>query len=101
MAQHWFTRSDTRGRSPYILYASSNAGSLLALLSYIALCEPLLGLKAQSRLWYVGYIIYAILAWRCWRMTASTPKNLTTALPASNIDVKTIISWLLLSALPS
>ena len=102
IAQSWFTRSDTSGSSPYPLYASSNAGSILALLAYIALCEPLLGLRVQRSLWYVGYLGYVVLAWRCWRMTASNPGKVAPAIrPSSDIKASTLVSWLLLSALPS
>ena len=102
IAQSWFTRSDTSGSSPYPLYASSNAGSILALLAYIALCEPLLGLRDQRSLWYVGYLVYVVLAWRCWRMAASNPKKVAPAIrPSSDIKGSTLTSWLLLSALPS
>jgi len=102
IAQSWFTHSDTSGSSPYPLYASSNAGSILALLAYIALCEPLLGLRDQRSLWYVGYLVYVVLAWRCWRMTASNPKKVDPAIrPSSDIKGSILVSWLLLSALPS
>ena len=102
IAQSWFTRSDTSGSSPYPLYASSNAGSILALLAYIALFEPLLGLRVQRSLWYVGYLVYVVLAWRCWRMAASNPKKVDPAIrPSSDIKGSTLVSWLLLSALPS
>ncbi len=102
IAQSWFTRNDTSGSSPYPLYASSNAGSILALLAYIALCEPLFGLRVQRSLWYVGYLVYVVLAWRCWRMAASNPKKVDPAIrPSSDIKGSTLVSWLLLSALPS
>ena len=102
IAQSWFIRSETSGSSPYTLYASSNAGSLLALLAYIALCEPLLGLSVQRNLWYAGYISYVVLAWYCWRMAANTrEKERSTVLPSSDIKASTLVSWLLLSALPS
>jgi len=102
IAQSWFIRSETSGSSPYTLYASSNAGSLLALLAYIALCEPLLDLSVQRNIWYTGYISYVLLAWYCWRMTANTQeKKRSSVLPSSDIKTSTLVSWLLLSALPS
>ena len=102
IAQSWFTRSDTSGSSPYPLYASSNSGSLLALLAYITLFEPLFGLSVQRSLWYVAYLVYVVLAWRCWQMTTSTPEKVDSAIrPSSNIDGSTLVNWLLLSALPS
>ena len=102
IAQSWFTRSDTSGSSPYPLYASSNSGSLLALLAYITLFEPLFGLSVQRSLWYVAYLVYVVLAWRCWQITASNPEKVDSAIrPSSNIDGSTLVNWLLLSALPS
>ena len=102
IAQSWFTRSDTSGSSPYPLYASSNSGSLLALLAYITLFEPLFGLSVQRSLWYVAYLVYVVLAWRCWQMTTSNPEKVDSAIrPSSNIDGSTLVNWLLLSALPS
>jgi spermidine synthase len=63
VAQVWLTRSRTgRPRNPYPLYGASNTGSLLGLLSYPFLIEPFLGLRAQSRLWMAGYLLYGALA---------------------------------------
>jgi SAM-dependent methyltransferase len=50
----WFGRRST-GRSPYKLYAVSNAGSLLALLLYPAVLEPFLTLRHQAVVWSVAY----------------------------------------------
>ena len=66
----WFARRYPQ-RSPYPLYAVSNAGSLLALLAYPFLLEPRLALSATGRLWSAGFtatgaavLACAILAWR-------------------------------------
>jgi SAM-dependent methyltransferase len=58
------------GKDPYYLYAASNAGSMLALLSYPALVEPYLHLAtgswaSQVRLWSVGYGILVVLLGAC------------------------------------
>ena len=45
-------------RSPYRLYALSNLGSLLGLLSYPFLFEPLLSLQQQATIWAAGFWIY-------------------------------------------
>lgn len=47
------------GRSPHRLYALSNAGSLLALLSYPFVIEPLLALSGQTRSWQVVFVLFA------------------------------------------
>lgn len=53
----WFGRSFPN-RSPYTLYAVSNAGSLLGLLSYPFLVEPNFGLALQSRMWTGCYVLF-------------------------------------------
>lgn len=44
---------------PYFLYAASNAGSLIALLSYPVLIEPGAGLRAQGWAWTAGFGVFA------------------------------------------
>jgi len=48
-------------RSPYRLYAVSNAGSLLALLSYPFLFEPFLGRRTLSVLWMSAFAVFVAL----------------------------------------
>ena len=57
LLQHWFAQSAPR-RSPYRLYALSNVGSLLGLLSYPLLVEPHLGLRVQGWSWTAGYGLF-------------------------------------------
>jgi hypothetical protein len=59
LMQAWFNR-DHHGQTPYRLYALSNTGSLLALISYPTLFEPNLTLRAQAYLWSAGYVAFAI-----------------------------------------
>ena len=59
LLQSWFALSNPQ-RSPYRLYAVSNFGSLLGLLTYPFVVEPNLGLRAQANLWSIGYIAFAI-----------------------------------------
>jgi spermidine synthase len=61
LLQHWFAEAHP-GRSPYRLYAVSNLGSLLGLLTYPFLVEPLLDLRQQTSLWSWGFALYALLA---------------------------------------
>ena len=60
LMQAWFSR-DYPERIPYRLYALSNTGSLLALVSYPVLVEPSLTLNNQAKLWSVGYILFTVL----------------------------------------
>lgn len=62
LLQAWYARSGRAdAHDPYYLYAASNLGSLLGLLAYPALVEPLLGAKAQSAAWQWGYALVLIL----------------------------------------
>lgn len=64
LLQRWF--SDTHpGVSPYRLYALSNAGSLLALLSYPFLVEPVLSRQWQAWMWSAGLVAFAIICAVC------------------------------------
>jgi hypothetical protein len=58
LLQAWFARTGhPHGHDPYFLYAASNLGSLIALLAYPFVLEPMLGLKELSRLWSLGYLL--------------------------------------------
>jgi hypothetical protein len=59
LMQAWFNR-DYHTSTPYRLYALSNAGSLLALISYPILFEPFLTLRTQAYLWTAGYVVFTI-----------------------------------------
>ncbi|HEY9401335.1 MAG TPA: fused MFS/spermidine synthase [Pyrinomonadaceae bacterium] len=66
LLQKWFAETrEASSRDPYFLYAASNAGSLLALLSYPLLLEPALTLGGQSRLWSLGYALLLVLIAGC------------------------------------
>lgn len=56
--QTWFARAGQKSsRDPYFLYAASNLGSVIALLSYPTLIEPNLHLRQQSRYWTIAYFL--------------------------------------------
>jgi hypothetical protein len=60
----WFSVAQP-ATSPYRLYALSNAGSLLALLSYPFLFEPLMRVSTQANAWSLGYLVFAALCVAC------------------------------------
>ncbi len=60
LLQAWFSRV-LPGRSVYRLYALSNAGSLLALLSFPFLIEPSLTLHMQAGVWSAVFLGFAAL----------------------------------------
>jgi len=59
LMQTWFNY-DNPERSPYRLYALSNAGSLLGLVAYPFLLEPALPLRTQANLWTWGYVALSV-----------------------------------------
>ncbi len=67
LAQVWFTRA-IPGGSPWRLYALSNIGSLVALISYPFFFEPRMDVIVQTKLWSVAFLIFGLLslllAWR-------------------------------------
>lgn len=101
LVQRWFAA--TR-RDPYFLYAASNAGSLVALLAYPVVIEPLLTLGAQRALWSRGYELLALLLAGC----AIVPLREREREPAGRSSVaawrpgaRLLLRWLALAAVPS
>ncbi len=64
LLQQWSVRSRA-GRSPYRLYALSNAGSLLGLLGYPFLVEPFFGIRVQAFVWAGLYGLFALGVFAC------------------------------------
>jgi len=63
LLQNWF--GSVHEASPYKFYALSNVGSLLGLLTYPFVVEPLLGLHTQTSAWSVGYVVFALASAWC------------------------------------
>ncbi len=75
LLQKWFTRTGhASAADPYFLFAVSNGGSLLALLSYPVILEPSFTLSRQNQLWVVMYVVFLILTLACmfvlWKSSA-------------------------------
>ncbi len=64
LVQAWFARRYP-ARSPYPLYAVSNAGSLLALICYPILIEPRLSLSLTGDLWSWAFAMTAFVVLSC------------------------------------
>lgn len=74
LLQRWYSMVQKKN-SPYRLYALSNAGSLLGILSYPFLFEILLSLRIQGIGWSIGYIIYTCLLIWIARITIKNAKE--------------------------
>ncbi|MDH3975840.1 MAG: fused MFS/spermidine synthase [Deltaproteobacteria bacterium] len=66
LLQAWFAIGH-KGKSPYPLYALSNAGSLLGLITYPFLFEPLLARYTQAIVWSLSYGLFIFLCGFCAR----------------------------------
>jgi hypothetical protein len=101
LLQSWFGTAYP-ATSPYRLYALSNLGSLLALLTYPALFEVWLPLRAQAWFWTVSFLVFALGIVGCALATraASLPRA-THADAAPAPRARDWILWLALSACPS
>jgi len=106
--QTWFSFSAHEDAGdPYFLYAASNLGSLVALLSYPVVLEPLLGLDAQSFFWAAVYAPFIALVIGCaWllRDRAGEPAQISTA-PATELIAgqrwSQRLQWIALAFVPS
>jgi hypothetical protein len=105
LVQNWFSRTDEpAARDPYFLYAASNAGSLLALMAYPFIIEPLLGLSDQSRWWSIGYVSLIVLvatAAAALRPLASEAGLAMDEAAVSRPAAKTRLFWLTAAFVPS
>ncbi len=94
LAQHWFAKA-ARGGSPYRLYALSNAGSMLGLLSYPILVEPSLRLRVQAWVWTASYAAYVVAFAFCAVLTLrAAPRDSAKRTPAdTRLDVELRPGW--------
>jgi hypothetical protein len=97
LLQRWFALSEPQ-KSPWRLYALSNFGSFLALLSYPFVLEPYLRLHTQAWIWSALYAAFTVLCgFAGWSLRATMPApqapdpdSEPTALPTS----WTVLFWL-------
>jgi len=99
LLQYWWGL--TVRSEPYKLYALSNAGSLLALLCYPFLIEPLVRLRVQQGMWETLFIVYALLiAYICVHF-ARSDVHAHVSSETSTVKSTTWLAWIGLAALPS
>ena len=98
LLQRWLTLSEP-GKPPWRLYALSNFGSFLALLSYPFALEPFLRLRTQAWVWSALYAGFAAsCGWTAWRVQFTTPAIHMEAESAPRPTVWTVLFWLGLAA---
>jgi hypothetical protein len=105
IAQKWLTQTDATRGDPYFLYAASNAGSLLALLAYPLVVEPLLALDRQTSVWSASYAALAalliIIAIVMRRVSAARAMCTDHAIEQSAVTRTDRFRWVIYAAVPS
>ena len=103
LVQRWYSEQ-LPDKSPWRLYALSNLGSFLALLSYPFLLEPYLRLQTQVGIWSVLYAAFVLLcAWTALRSSA-VRKPAPLPQPEANSEAPKpahFLYWLFLAATTS
>ncbi|HEY8571454.1 fused MFS/spermidine synthase [Phenylobacterium sp.] len=107
LVQAWHARTvgNEDGKEPYVLYAASNLGSLLALLAYPIAVEPALTLAGQKGGWSLGYAAFvalmAGLALFVGRARTAAAVEADSSAPAPPITWRDRLAWVALAAIPS
>lgn len=107
LLQAWFVRTGhPNGPDPYFLYASSNIGSFLALLSYPVLLEPMFTLRTQNLIWTAGYGLLIVLIAACGVLLLRSPVMAESDLRTAETDAPAPpwtlrARWIFLAAVPS
>jgi hypothetical protein len=107
LLQAWFVRTGhPDGPDPYFLYASSNIGSFLALLSYPVLLEPMFTLRTQNLIWTGGYGVLIVLIASCGVLLLRSPPSAAVDTLAAADDAPAPAwmlraRWIFLAAVPS
>ncbi|MFQ6552922.1 transporter [Aestuariibius insulae] len=104
LLQAWYARSGgPRAEDPYFLYGASNIGSLLALLAFPLLAEPLFGMSRIGAAWAIGFIGLGALLAASGGLAATGRRmpSIPAGLSHIMITPRQIGLWLLLSFVPS
>jgi hypothetical protein len=112
LLQAWFARTGhPAAKDPYFLYAASNVGSFLALISYPFVIEPLTRLGDQTRMWSVGFFLLIVLIIGCGVLLtrsrnalpepAQADQSTLDAPPDASPTWRNAATWIALAAVPS
>jgi SAM-dependent methyltransferase len=95
LLQSWFAGCSLR--NPYPLYAASNAGSFVGLLSYPLIVEPTLALETQRFLWAGGFVLCLCLVGLCGLVSLSVVERgqpeITPSEPSGNTPMSPWLAW--------
>jgi spermidine synthase len=105
LLQAWYLRT-RKNAIPYRLFALSNFGSMLALLSYPLIIEPRLALGVQAKTWSAGYALFALVcAFAGWRSTSGSSEAVVRETASADAgpapSVRSFVFWIGLGACAS
>jgi hypothetical protein len=104
LLQAWYVAAKP-GAIPYRLFALSNFGSLLALLSYPFFVEPLFTTHGQAYGWSGIYALFVVIcaavAWKAMRAAPSKPREMSASVPSPPPSWTIRILWTALAACAS
>ena len=91
LLQKWFAYSgDPAAKDPYFLYGASNLGSMLSLILYPFVIEPMTLLPTQTTIWFVGYLVFAAMvifcAYKIYQIAPSDDAIAAAALAESSVS---------------
>jgi len=103
--QVWFSSTDhARAADPYFLYATGNVGSVLALLGYPLVMEPLFSLRMQTRIWAGGYVLFVLACLAAGVLTRRRQNQTTQEIGAQRLEpleARRRLRWLFWGFVPS
>jgi hypothetical protein len=97
LLQSWFART---ARNPYPLYAASNLGSFVGLLSYPLVIEPWIANDKQYWYWVIAFGVWFLSLTLCAAVTVR-PGHQTPSEPTTPLPPRRILKWVGLAALTS
>ncbi|MFO0856556.1 MAG: fused MFS/spermidine synthase [Phycisphaerales bacterium] len=111
LVQRWFSYTSHKdAKDPYFLYGVGNVGNILGLLAYPLLLEPLAGLRKQTHVWSIGFVVMVVLvlgagvvAIRSAKATGSDEKALENTATEKSVSIswRQRLWWVLLAFVPS
>lgn len=105
LLQAWYARTGALSASdPYFMYGASNLGSLISLLAFPFVAEPLFGVGAIGNSWAVLYTMLGLGLAACgfaMRHGAAAPARTAPTTNATGHGWRQIALWLFLAFIPS
>lgn len=103
LLQRWFATTKARSaHNPYVLYAASNAGSLVGLLAYPAVIERVGTVAVQRQAWNAALVLFGVCIVACslWTQAAAPPATQSRGMePAPSL--RQMARWFILALCPS